>query len=830
MPQLRANKVDDGWRDALSRRSLLVVLLVSLVGWYLFEPMVLRREFDARVRSDQALSELSLEWTKRGDSLTHGVWLDDDDVGLGDLEIRPSGKPSGGGTGFEFWLYTVKDGRGEGVDLKRIVARGDPERVSAGWIPFEQGPGIVYTGTEPGFIKIPIETRRATISHALTPMGGEVEFRFRDRRHSIDTYSEANRSGALVVPSGGATADAIRVAAVLPTYHPRSLSLRWKGPTGVLVTVEDPRLVLDLLGWRVVSRGVGVSSESEVMSTGEGGASRWAATGASPQVRLDADLSAGLGLHVLGWSGSFLGLVLARLAVAAGWIGWCRIRSSPRGIRAVVLGVLVGVNLLIAVSFPMTVTSDGIDYIDGAAGLAFKPHTLERIPLYKAPGLMFVLAVCMRLGRDFLLAFAVVQAMISVAASMLAYVFVKERLGWRWATAAAFVVGIHPVLVTYQTYLLRENLASMLYLAVGVGFVVLERPAIADSGRRSVWTAAVIGLVCGMGALLRENFQILLLAAPVAVAWIVRGTWGRRGALAGVTLGVAFLTLLPYLAVKTWPQGAIGVVSGKTQGNRALNVWTNGVADGNDTAFLARDEWLELRDKAARDLASDFDFVNAMRDGDRLAAQLTGDSISSEYRTASPEPVMKQVADEAIARNPLRHLRGIGVSFLNQIGLWNFYDPPDAAGAAWYSRALRGRVGEFSTNYQVGRDWIEAQECYRAHQGQILDLVRQTTHSQETLRVTPWNSLFNEFFWFVHFLRPVVAVMFLLGIYRSVRRGERAIAAIGLTTLFMIGMAAAVVAPSPDRFSAPFIPVLVCVALCAAVAWRDGNARESAAA
>jgi len=790
-------------------RSLSLLALVAVIVWSLGSDWFLRREFHATLNSEQAISSVRLEWTRPGNDFSHGVWIDDEKMAPDTLEVRPSGKASTAGKAFEFWLYHVKDGSGNDIDLKKLIASKDPQIMGGTWIPFEQGPGVIYVGQEPGYLRLPISTRDVHIEHASTDMGGIVDFHFRGQTMRLDSFADSVRGSVFTLPNGPVASEAIQIIQQLPTYTPSAMSLSWKGPAGALVSVEKPTLVHSLLGMRVSSRevatsaGVGVAPGSTPNS--------WKIENLSPSVALLVDHGAGLIWWIVGLLATFASCVATWLTIRTLCSAGRWMHGGLRRTQFILLLILLAVNLLLALGMPVYVTSDGMDYIDGAAGLAFDNHNLDRMPGYKAPGLMFVLAVCMRLGTDFLQVFALMQGFFSLCISVLAYLLLRDRAGKGWATLAGVVLGLHPVLLTYQAYLLRENLAAMLFLATAASLFSLDRAS--RENKNAVLGAITLGIICGLGALVRENFQLLLIAVPIATALVVRGSWPRRTMAGGIVLLAGFLTIMPYLAIKCWPNDVVGIVSKKTDLNRALNTWTNRVADGNDSAFLSHEEWLEFETRAKAGTVSDFDFVNRLKTGTPFLDRLRTRGMKNNPSGEMLEQGMKEIADEAMARDPLAQLRSSGVSFANQLGLWNFYSPPDASSGSWYARALRGRFTDFPTNYHVGTNWMLTNPIYTNNALRLEQLVRQTVRTQDTGDTNFWHRLFNEWFWFVHFLRPVVAILFLVGVWRALKRGDRALAAVGFITLFMIGTAAAVVAPATDRFAAPFIPVLICFAI-----------------
>jgi hypothetical protein len=796
-----------------------VAALASLLAWVVAGPWVLTREIRMEVRCTQSVSDVCLEWRKHGRLALHGVWIDDDKVGPATLEIRPSGTPTRAGTTFEFWLYSAKDDDGREIDLKDLLIVNDPESVRGEWIPFKEGPGIVYVGQRPGLLRLPIGTRGVTLEHATTDMGGRVEFRFRGQALGVDTFAQSMKVETLTLPSAAIASESVTIAQRLPAYRLGEVELGWKGAAGAVATLVTPRVVFSVLGREIDSREVRATALANAEPEGiEPGAS-WTITGDPSRLRLDAAYSPGLVLHGLGVASTFGALLAAWVVIVMGRAAFAWARRAPVRVLVLLAGVVIAVHVLVAAALPVYVTSDGTDYIDGAAGIAYEPHSLDRIPIYKAPGLMFVLAACMRLGSDFLRVFAGAQVVFGVATACLVYLMLRKRVRWAWATAAACAVGLHPVLLTYQQYLLREVLGAMMFTAVAALLLALGR--VADAPRRKTWVLAVtIGVVCGLGAYVRENFQILFLIVPIAVAVIVRWPLGKRGMLAAVTLASAALVLTPYLAVKCWPSGVVGVVSGKTHMNRLLNVWTNDVTDGNDTAYLTHEEWIALDQRARSIGTSDFDYLETIKAGSSSRNEVAAAFAKNHRNTGLVEPLLKKVADEAMLRNPGAQALSIGRSFLNQLGLWNFYSPPDANAGAWYARPLRGNLDDFDTNYHIGTEWMKSSPLYALHKDQLQELVKRTTKDQRSLKVSPWHHFFNEWFWFVHFVRPVVAVLFLVGVWRAIRNGDRALAAIGFMTLFMMAAAAIVVAPATDRFAVPFIPVMFVVAIHTLATWK----------
>src|SRR6185295_13956317 len=120
-------------------------------------------------------------------------WIDFSDPGDGALEIEPSGKAAAPGTSFEFWLYAVKADTGFTPDLKALITPG-AGAASTGWIPFQQGPGIIYVANTPGHLRLSLPGRLANLAYAITDRGGDVTLRYRGQTLTISSYG-ATASG-----------------------------------------------------------------------------------------------------------------------------------------------------------------------------------------------------------------------------------------------------------------------------------------------------------------------------------------------------------------------------------------------------------------------------------------------------------------------------------------------------------------------------------------------------------------------------------------------------------------------------------------------------------
>ncbi|MBX3357262.1 MAG: hypothetical protein KF745_02420 [Phycisphaeraceae bacterium] len=604
----------------------------------------------------------------------------------------------------------------------------------------------------------------------------------------------------------------------LPSYRLRSLVVQWKAEPGAWVRIENPILEFRLLGFTVLQRAVGIEPISGVERADD----RWISTDAGPTLRLVGRLSLGT-----------MGVLFVTLAIGSAVLGAATlaialpILSHRRWFApACVWTSVAAVTCWVALVVPCCVTSDGMDYIDAADWLVATGSFAKFVP-YKAPALALVVAGAMAITPDFLIALAWIHAVMGIGTAALAYAVVRRRAGRSWALAAALVVGLHPVLLTYHTYLLRESLAALCFTAIAVAVCWLE--AIDRRSPRSLaaWCCIVIGLLIAFGSHVRENFQLLILFLPVlavaiggaATPWLV-----RIGRGAGIAV-VAVAMVLPWSYRNYAGFGAFGIVSPKLQINRALNAWSNGVADGNDTAIFSREQLDALRAAQASGKVSDYDFVGRVfaAERDRLYAGAVKKRDVLDVRDS--EAVSRSLTNEALARHPLRSTAAVAAAFMNQLGLWNFYDIEGAPSNEWWSRPIRGRPFPYKTNFCFNYDW-DITSTRKPDDAKRLKAVFDPVQAPTAfLQYQPWTRPLNEWFWVSQAMRPVIAIGVLACPVLAWRRGDRAIFVAAMLVLLSIAITAITVAAPSDRFAVPFLPVMVCAAAYTAAAIAQRRTR-----
>jgi 4-amino-4-deoxy-L-arabinose transferase-like glycosyltransferase len=140
-------------------------------------------------------------------------------------------------------------------------------------------------------------------------------------------------------------------------------------------------------------------------------------------------------------------------------------------------------------------------------------------------------------------AMRVVTAFVGVAGVVLAATLVRRLAGPRAAVIAGVVAAVNPMLWINDGMLLSEAMyVPVLAGALHTAYTFRERPA--------VRSAAALGAVTALAALVRAEALILLVVLPVPLLWGLRRRLGAAGAvrLGAVTVAVGTAVVAPWIA------------------------------------------------------------------------------------------------------------------------------------------------------------------------------------------------------------------------------------------------------------------------------------------
>lgn len=585
----------------------------------------------------------------------------------------------------------------------------------------------------------------------------------------------------------------------IPSYPIEDIRLTWEGPAPARVWLEDARVEHRLVKFVLESHRITPTSPQSGTPPTQGPhtESYTPPPYFGPKVFAIGSLSLALGFYA----------ALAALSLAP------RLARSVLLAHVLVWSTILVVNGYYALRVPCLVTSDGIDYLDAADWLARHASVAHFVP-YKSPGLGFILALVMAACENVLLCFTRLQVAMGVATALLAYRLVRPRFSPHWGLLAALAVGVHPVLVTYRLYLLRETTAALVCISVIVLLSRLATPQAAPQQPRvRAPLCLALALVGAAGAYMRENLQLFALYLPIALLTLAGSWWRVRIPRAALTLAAILALLLPWCWRNHADFGAFAMVTPKTHLNRLLSGWTNELIDPNDTSAFSRERWRSLADQVDRGKVNHYDFLNQL-----IAAEQERRTARAESTILSAKDIddlSRRTIDESIARHGPRSLLASLQAGVNQFGLWNLDGVEGAPENEWWSRPLRKQPFDFDTNICFDIDASLAGVRAPEEHQRLRDMLSKERVPIASISTVPVARQFNEWYWASRALRPAVAVLCLLGIVLAWRRGDRVLAWGGAMALLNVILAASVVATPSDRFSVAFLPVTLSVAVSA---------------
>jgi hypothetical protein len=454
-----------------------------------------------------------------------------------------------------------------------------------------------------------------------------------------------------------------------------------------------------------------------------------------------------------------------------------------------------------------------LDYLFSAYTFAHGGGFADFVP-YKAPGLTLVLGLAMGATSHWPLLLHWMHAVLLVASAGLTWLTARRLMGEGTSArllsaGAAVLVGIHPVLLMYQCYLLREGAST--FLIPLAGWLIVRHVQDRPRGTQALISAGTLGAVCGLGALYRENFQTLLILGPVLMAWgglraggAMRHTWKQALAQGAAAAIVSILIMSPWLFWMHNHYGFWSVTTPKTQFNRLINAWQNNLIDGTELPGLAR-------------ATNDYDYVAraVVQSGivqqapDEHYIDVVIDALT--HRAAETSDLCAKLLHTAIARRPAHAANDAAKAALSLSGLWNI-EHPAAHVNAWLALPLRGLAAPTSDNYYFDVDGMLAHSRFTPRRERFDEIFAQSRVSTERLSASPPAKVFNAWFLMFEKGRPVLAVLTLIGCFFAVHRRNPGAIALALLVVVNILGAAILMMTVVDRFAAPMLPLMILVA------------------
>lgn len=312
------------------------------------------------------------------------------------------------------------------------------------------------------------------------------------------------------------------------------------------------------------------------------------------------------------------------------------------------------------------------------------------------------------------------------------------------------------------------------------------------------------GVLLVVGVYVRGNVQVLLPLVPLLIAVESYRRVGRAKSLAlgAVCLLVSVGLLAPRLLANKRDYGVAAVMVASAR-NQFILAEPNGVMDLNDTRAFSFDEWRELTDQRAARVIGEWDL--AQRVHASRAPVPPGRRGSPQDETKGPgieEAKSEFVVKESYARHAPERLQVGWKAFLNLLGLDQWSSLVGFQENEFWTRPLRGIDSTHGSNFfndqahamKYGRG---GEVLYRACQRDISGAIRSTNAR-----------VFDEWFMGDRAVRPILAILMLVGLLAACLRREWTMAWIAGVVVLHAGALAVLAMTGIDRYGVPFEPLL----------------------
>lgn len=795
----------------------LVAALVVVV-WLLLMPALVTREVSLELRPSTGGLAWAMEWSRGGfkdGERVSGRWLDPRGNAPAQerLVIEPAAGAMSTGEPLEAWVYEIVPLSTPGRAME--IPRPELGTVEGNgrWLKPESGEHVVYSGYGGGRLETVAPSGGVVVSISRGPRSGKVRLTYADAVVERDLAAAAWGRESITLTRKFLAPSPYAVKMMLPASGARELRLRAVAGEGA-----DPPGAVEVRDAKVRVRLAGIPVAQHALQVGA-----MEAVGGGGEIRLVGETGVAFWVR-----GAALVLVAAGAAVSWGaWkiAVWSITPLARRGVlaTAILFSVIVAFRVIATWATPFMMTSDGVDYLGSAERLA-ATGDIDSFPAYKAPLMTVLTAIPMWMGIHPFSGLEVMHLVFGLATTVLTYATLRQVVSGGWTLAGTALVGLNPLLITMESYLLRETTAALIVAAMAYVLIVLMRPE-ETAWKRRIALAVLAGVIAAMGALLRENFLVMLALVPLGVlaAPFAGMPWSRRAVLAGVMLGTGLVLATPYMAFNAARLGTFSMTVPKVHINRALNAWSNETLDVNQSDLIPYEQWVALeRDNAVTPLG-DYDVMmrffeanpQLKPEGLQLDPALGRSVLRRNQQLAAVwhEGVSKLLTDESDERHAGAVMASRVQAAASLMGLWSFESHRSAAATTWLSTPFRRRPFGHSTNVLMDMTAASEDPRFRDRWGAIVPLVEERTVDLDSAVPRVFAQWFNQLFWSNQVVRPVLALAVFAGVWWAVRRREWRMVLLGAVVLVNVGAAAWAVVTPVDRFAVPLIPMMVVVAV-----------------
>jgi hypothetical protein len=464
------------------------------------------------------------------------------------------------------------------------------------------------------------------------------------------------------------------------------------------------------------------------------------------------------------------------------------------------LAVVIGVHAWLILRAPLLYCPDSMDYLINTK-LLVENRTFEHFSTWRLPGYSVFLAPMVGGLHRFNFAIGLAQGVLGILGAWLAGRTAGKFLPGPWGALALLVVGLDPVLLTYERHAMPEALCA--FLTVAVSWTAVQGDFWAKAGPVKAGLGAVgLGLLLAGACYVRGNLMVVAGAAPFIVgAWsFLEGNRRRAVGLAvlcGVTVGAG---LTPWVMRMKRQYGRAEFVVG-TGYTRCISFADTFLIDLNQTAAYPRERWEWLAGQTASGLMNGNDIMNqtGLKEGTVVSRRIEGMHSWTARDTAAGI-----LADETVARYPQKRWVECCRAFSNLIGLWPF-EPVWFDNESW-SRPLRGVPGNgFNHRLKPGEGW--------RHQKRenVRDIYDRSIESTVDWSRSDQAGAFLKLWETSAVLRPLWAALMVVGTLCAVSRRQWPIAMLGVMVLGHAGVVAMHLLSGIDRYQVPMYPVMTVV-------------------
>ncbi len=765
-------------------------------------PWVTLRSLTAVVRVDNASPQWSVEWQRASRDSRNGFWLNlpetvrefqEREV----LEIRIPGHPRDPSGRLEVWFYCAKPLAPDQplIDLQYELAVAHPEDVGGSWVPFIGGPGIVYYGPGPGWLRLEVPPGGLELHFARLPWAGAVQVSYGEETKTVDLVAPEHSTAVFTIHRRPRVEGAeLRISQRLPNYEMENLVLCWKDSAAARFDVRDMHVREYVYGIPVRRRALTLHLGGPVVRLHDEKYS-YLTLAPAGEMRIENRLRFGRTVHAAGYILTWLGLLgIAGVARGVSVIPWRRLAARLQP-AALGLSLVVAVRLWMGWWAPLFVSYDGIQYFSQAQTL-LDTGRFDHFDAFRMLGYSIFLAPFLALFHDFGPPIALVQAVMGGAVAWFTWDIARRALPAWWAAAAMIYVGLDPMLLAYEKFALTECIST--FLVTLVAWMLMRYHALCttrpDGPSRSILLALALGAVCGAAAYVRSNLLLFLVLAPAVVLAVQVGQRRPlRGLLhSGVTCSVALCCVIPWVmrnyATFGYPIFAVGRYA-----QQACSFWDADALDLNQPPVWSVQQWKSLNSRGY--------FPHTELWALLFESRMKGGNSHDPF--TNQEIKSRVLVEESLARRPLNVLHGMLVAFANHTGLWNKLRQTSGRETVFWTRNLRGEQGSRTNLLQGttagGRDAV----AQRLH-----DIERDISYMHGSAAAL-W---FNDLYYTYELSRPLAGVLFLVGLLVLLRRGSWPVAIAAMIALANITALSVLVGTAIDRYGVPFKPLLALTA------------------